>query len=174
MKKMKEEKVLASRMVSNEGEITHEIYQGDKVKIMRKEATDYLNSTVEVGKDKGFVKMFNSAMLPLANEKLTGNQFMLILIINRYIRYDSGIISFDNGVPITKDHLVEISGMSRSSVYDNIDILVTKKILGKTKVGHEIKYFCNPYIFCKGKRVNKTLHEMFKNSKWYQLNEEEQ
>jgi len=146
------------------GEVVNGMFPGDR--ITRGSSVDYLANTIEIGKDRDFVKMFTDSLAPLADEKLTGAQLLLILVISKYIRYGSGLVAFDNGKSISADQLADLSGISRRTVYRAIDDLATKRIIFKGKTGNEVQYYFNPFIFAKGKRVNKTLYAMFKKSKW--------
>lgn len=156
-------------VVSNNGEIIDEICVGDK--IIRKSTSDYLDSTIEIGKDKRFVKLFESTIDALGDEALTGKQWRILMIIIRYFRYDSGLISFENGNPLTVDHISDLTNIPKRTVFDSMEKLVTKKIIAKNKVGYEIKYYINPFIFCKGTRINKTLYSMFEKTKWRKIYE---
>lgn len=167
MKKVKEEKVVVCKMVSNDGEIINEVYEGDR--LVRKSTIDYLHEHVEIGKDKGFTKMFDDILFDLYAENLTGKQLSFALLMCKYIKYDSGLIAYSNGKPIDYEGFMEITKMSQSAIFECLNVLVKKRIFAKTKVGYDIKYFANPYIFCKGTRINKTLEDTFKNSKWCAL-----
>ncbi len=147
------------------GEIIDELHEGDR--IVRGNSTDYLNQTIEMEKDKRFLKIYDTTFSLLADEPLTGNQWRIIATLSTHFQYGSGLVAFSNGVPLTPNHICQLTNVSRSTVFDTLDILVKKRILAKTKVGNDVKYFINPYLFCRGNRINKTLHSMFKDSKWY-------
>lgn len=170
MKKIKEEKVVVSKIVSNDGEITNEIYEGDR--IIRKETIDYFNETIEIGKGEKFYKVWECAKVELDDELLTGSQWRLLNMMGHYIQYQTCLLTFSNGVPLTLEHISQIMNMPERTTFRAIEGLVKKKIIGKFKIGHEIKYYMNPFIYMKGKRVNKTLISMFGKSKWAQLHEE--
>ncbi len=146
------------------GEVTNEIYEGDR--IIRKKTTDFLVETIEIGKNEKFTKIFDNTLLALSDENMTGKQWKILILFINYFKYDSGLIAFDNGNPVGAEDVIELTGMSRKTVFDAINKLCEKKIISKTKVGFDIKYYGNPFIFCKGRRINKTLHTMFSKSKW--------
>ena len=166
----KRQKEIRSYCVNPEtAEIVNEIYTGDK--IVRAETTKYLQQTVEIGKEKSFIKLFENTIVALGNEALTGNQWRVLTTIIKYFRYDSGLVSFRNGKPLTVEDISNISKLPLSSCFMAVDKLVQKKIIGKSKVGHDIKYYMNPFIFCRGTRINRTLFTMFENSRWKNLYE---
>jgi hypothetical protein len=75
--------------------------------------------------------------------------------------------------------LIEITGMSRSTLYHTIDLLHKKDIVYKGKNSRNRQFYINPWLYCKGNRINKVLRDMFKNYKirsrdnvlWKDLNE---
>ena len=44
-----------------------------------------------------------------------------------------------------------------------INGLIEKDILYKGRNSRNVQYFANPWLFCKGNRINKVLKTMFKN-----------
>ena len=58
---------------------------------------------------------------------------------------------------------MEISGISKGKISSVINGLVEKDILYKGKNSRNVQYFVNPWLFCKGNRINKVLKTMFKN-----------
>ena len=93
--------------------------------------------------------------------------------------YDDCCLKFPNGTDITSKHLIEITGLSNGAVHDTINSLVKKDIIYKGKNSKNRQYFINPWLFCKGNRINKVLKTMFKNyniriyggTKWKDLKE---
>ena len=79
-------------------------------------------------------------------------------------------MQYDNGEDIGSEDLVAITGLSRSVVYQTINSLVNKDILYKGRNSVNRQYFANPWLFCKGNRVNKVLKTMFKNYRIRVLN----
>lgn len=80
-----------------------------------------------------------------------------------YIGYEDCCLKYDNGNELKFEVLVDISGISRSKLAEVISSLVEKDIVYKGKNSNTIQYFVNPWLFCKGNRINKVLKTMFKN-----------
>jgi len=53
--------------------------------------------------------------------------------------------------------------MSRGLLYETIKSLAKKDIIYRGKNSKNRQYFVNPWLFCKGNRINKVLKTMFKN-----------
>ena len=90
--------------------------------------------------------------------------------IATYIGYEDCCLKYDNGVELRFDALVEITGISKGKLSSVINGLVEKDILYKGKNSNTIQYFVNPWLFCKGNRINKVLKTMFKNYKVQVMN----
>jgi len=72
-------------------------------------------------------------------------------------------LKHDNGNLLTFDDIVALSCMSRSTVSVTLNTLIEKDILYRGKNSQERQYFMNPWLFCKGNRINKVLQTMFRN-----------
>jgi hypothetical protein len=114
------------------------------------------------GDDRPFVKVFLDYMPQLAL-KLTGGALATALRLAEYINYDSGMLSKRGGNPLSNDDIQEIMGYSKKTTIRVLDELVCRKVLCRTRAGHSYRYFANPYLFTRGKAINKTLDAMFKN-----------
>ena len=55
--------------------------------------------------------------------------------------------------------------MSTGKLSKVIRSLIDKDILYKGKNSKNVQYFVNPWLFCKGNRINKVLKTMFENYK---------
>lgn len=80
-----------------------------------------------------------------------------------YVGYEDCCLKYDNGIELKFDTLVNITGISKGKLSSVINSLVEKDILYKGKNSNSTQYFVNPWLFCKGNRINKVLKTMFKN-----------
>lgn len=140
--------------------------EGDR--ILRKETDDYLRSTQEILPDEPYIKTFNRIMFAVSNG-LTGAELQMAYAIAPFLSYESGMLKHKNGQPLTRHYIAEYTGLSIQTVDRILQGLKEKQVIGRNVVGREVQYFMNPWIFMRGKRVNNTLHDMFKNSRWAKL-----
>lgn len=146
-------------IINNDGVIIGELYEGDT--ILRKQSKDYLNNTQE-WKIEHFFKGHIDEIEKWMND-LTGNEKIFLFSITPYISYDDCHLQYRNNTDIGTEDLVNITGLSRSVVYETIRTLIKKDILYKGRNSKNRQYFMNPWLFCKGQRINKVLRTMFKN-----------
>ena len=118
------------------GEQTNEIYIGDS--ILRAKTTQYLKETVEIGKGEKFIKLFESTISALGDESLTGNEWKVLTTIIKYFRHDSGLVSFNNGKPLSIENICELSNISESTAFRAIDKLVSSSTAERQAAQDEV------------------------------------
>lgn len=150
------------------GERAGEMYEGDR--LVRGKSIDYLKNTVEMP-EYDYVKMY---LIPIAqlSGSLTGPECALTMFLVSFLSYDSGITMHSNGRIVTRQYIAQEMGYSERQVDRLLDGLkekeIVKKVLGARR---EISIIMNPWLFMRGKRINKTLYYMFKNSRWAKVYE---
>lgn len=157
------------------GKEIDKIRPGDRIR--RKEQDDYYKKTlkneadvIELNKDKNFVKMYNDTMAILGQEDMTLSEYKICFTLLKYIGYDNGILRFENnGRFLNLTDIERITRLSKSTTIRGMQGLISKKIYGVHKTGKENCYTVNPFIFMKGKYVNKTLYDFYKKSKWAKI-----
>lgn len=152
------------------GEQLGELRQGDRV--LKKESIDFLKARDETTQEwkiehfyKGNIKEISKWLKELS---ITEKAFLFCIV--PYISYEDCHLCYHNNRDIGTEDLVEITGLSRSVVYETINSLTKKDILYKGKNSKNRQYFMNPWLFCMGNRINKVLRTMFKNYRIRVLN----
>lgn len=87
---------------------------------------------------------------------------MIMFALAPCILPGSSLVVNANGDAMNNDDIQEATGTSKKSVAKYMNELVESKVLFRGTTGNSYKYFANPYIYCKGNRINDTLEEMFK------------
>jgi hypothetical protein len=146
-------------IVSLDGEIVGSLNEGDK--ILRNRSIKHLETTDE-WKMESFYKGHVGEIRRVLSDLDTSERAFLFSIA-AYVGYEDCCIKHDNGNELSFDDLVVISGLSRSKASETINALLDKDIIYKGKNSKARQYFVNPWIFCKGNRINKVLRTMFRN-----------
>lgn len=127
-----------------------------------KESIDYLDNTTQFGKDEPFIKVFSKYIPKIALE-LSGGAAGIMFMIAPHIAFGSGLLCYmGKGHALNNGDIEELTGLSKKTIIKLMTELVDHKILARCISGRSYKYFVNPYIYCRGGRVNKTLEVMFK------------
>lgn len=155
------------------GEILREVERGSKITILTENQQEYIEENIidvvtleDAGISNEFIKLFRGVLDMLLKEKLNSADFSIILVCLMNLEYSSGAVKGNNGKFVNVSEISEITGLSRQTTTQSIDKLVSKKILHKGKTGNTVQLYVNPYIFMRGKVINKTLYAMFRDSKW--------
>lgn len=162
-------KVKKAAIVSIEtGEIIDALYEGDKIK--RKESLDYLEEKKKKEEQTQEWKIENFYMGNIEEirkwmEDLSTIEKAFLFSVVPYISYDDCHLMYANKKDIGTEDLVKISGLSRAKTYEVIKTLNKKDILYRGKNSNSRQFFINPWLFCKGNRINKVLRTMFNNYK---------
>ncbi len=157
------DKTVAYIVDTDTGEIKNEIHAGDKCKITRKESIEYL-SQFRDWKIEHFYKGHIEEIRQLMKELSTVEKAFLFSIAP-YVGYEDCCLKYDNGNELSFDDMVKLTGLSRGTLSNVITGLIKKDIIYRGKNSKSRQYFVNPWIFCKGNRINKVLKTMFRNYK---------
>lgn len=147
------------RIVDDDGVIIGMIGEGDK--IIRKASVEYLQDT-EIWKIEHFYKG-NISEIRKQLEDLSIYEKSFLFCIATYVGYEDCCIKHDNGVCFGFDDLVKLTRMSREKTLNTINSLIRADVIYKGKNSKGLQYFVNPWLFCKGNRINTVLKTMFKN-----------
>lgn len=147
------------------GEQIDTIYENDR--ILRGKSYDKLSQTEPVESDKQFVKLFVSAADSLSRAgDLTLTEMRVCLRLLQYIRYETGLIAFENGIAMG---VTDIKGLFEDVSSRAIDMalsgLVEKNVFAKVTQDRKATFYANPYMFMRGKKLNKELLKLFPNKK---------
>lgn len=158
---------------TDSGAIETEMFEGDR--IVRKKQIEYSSKNREeiekdrvynFGQDKKFSMLSSYSAKQLADEKLTSSEYRVLLLMISNTNYKSGLIAFGNNKAVTGEWITKTLNINKKTTDSCIRTLVNKGIIYQGATNHKIQYFFNPYIQYKGRWINKTLYEMFKNTKW--------
>jgi hypothetical protein len=165
---LSDKRVRAHVVSKSTGEITTDLYEGDR--IVRGSSRKSYKNKVEVSPEydkwnlENFLKT-HIAEVRLWMDELSQAEKAFLFSIVPCISFEDCHLQFDNGADIGTEDLIKVTGLSRGLVYQTIESLVKKDILYKGKNSKNRQYFVNPWLFCKGNRINKVLKTMFKNYK---------
>lgn len=145
------------------GEVITHINENDR--ILRDKSEEYLRRTVEIMNGETYVKAWDKTMFALA-KALSSTELQMVWYLSRYVSYETGLLTHRNGRPLTRKHISDETGLSVKTVDRLMLGLKEKQVIGRHTTGRSTVFTVNPWVFTRGKRINKTLYEFFKNSRW--------
>lgn len=161
------------------GEVKDEMFEGDRIKIIRKKQIEFLEKNRQslekdkiysFGQDTKFSMLSSYSAKQLADEKLTATEYRILLAMISNTNYKSGLIAFGNNKPLTTKWLTEKMIIDKKTTRKSVRTLIDLGIIAESTTNHKTQYFFNPYIQYRGRWINKTLYDMFKNTKWAKRN----
>lgn len=158
---------------------------GDKITHMR----DIVNHKKEnekfdknFNKGVGFVKIYDDMIDALA-DKLTLAEFRFAIRLTHHMSYDDGILrtkGHKQGKVLTIKDMSELLNINYANCCKLINALIDKGVIGKHITGNidnpgtELPCFtCNPYIFMRGKKMDRSIISLFAKSGWDTLKVED-
>jgi hypothetical protein len=153
------------------GEVVDTINPGDRI-VRDKQIKHCKEYDDNFNKGESFVKIFDKTLFLLV-EKLTNGEIAFVIKILPYISYNDGILRDEEKKIININDLAERMEMTYEGVRKVVASLISKGVLGEHRTGSidnpKIINKCltvNPYIFLKGKQMNKTIIGLFENTEW--------
>lgn len=131
-----------------------ELKDGDR--ILRKNAVQYLDNTMEIKYD--FIKLNHYVFAKYCKK------YSILPILICYIGYSDNICEFKNGKKININNLIKLCNVSKSTLLRQIQGLVEDDIIHKIKNGNSYNIMINPYLCIRGKRLDLNTYNEFKSS----------
>ena len=155
------------------GEQIDHLEDGDR--ILRKTSIDKIKELHEDELPEGTatIKQFfkgNGREISLILPELDVYEKAFLFSVAPYVNYMDCCLKYSNGKDVTADGLLCITGIKRSKMFMVVDSLVKKDIIYKGVNSKNKQYYVNPWLFCKGNRLNKVLKNMFRNYRIRSMN----
>lgn len=127
---------------------------------------DTNKSTWKSGSSKPnlFSKIFNNEITYATNKyKLTRTEIGFLYSLSPFLLWEKNLLVDNEGLPINQKRLMELLGLSRSTVSNTIKSLENKKCIIRifTGINKQCYYIVNPYLMCNGKSINKDIPKLF-------------
>lgn len=164
------QKVKIGTVIDEFGEIVTEIYEGDK--IFRKQQDEYKsNHIIGFKKKEAFVKVFTNPIITMFKE-LPTKEFAVTMALMPFISYTDGILRY-NGRFVDGKEIANILGENYDTLKKIISSLNKKDIIKRIErqsdtYANKTKkcLVVNPYIFLRGQDIELDIVDLFKESKW--------
>ena len=172
---MKQREVVESRelMDVETGEI---IYVGDGEKLVKERQV--ASEKPAIMKRMGFMKIFLDAAGKIARE-LSATEIKMIVGLMPYVSYEDCCIRWDGyGEVMDVEDIAEALGEDKKKVYRVIASLEKKGVMGHHVTGSILKgykgklrkvYTVNPFVCCRGTKINRAVYEYYHKSGWRTL-----
>lgn len=151
-----------------EGELTHYINQGDSFKITRKESKESYNEIIQLNKKEDFIKVYLKPMMLLSHE-LSSPECTVLFYALQYLDFTTGMLMESKFQTLRRSTMAKELLQTERNIDRLMNSLVAHEILVRATCGKNTFFFVNPFIFMRGKMVNKTLVGMFSRTKYAKM-----
>lgn len=148
---------------SESGQVLREIDGGYKVVSVKSIETYKSTSPIEIGT---FIKT-NSDVLQYLYTKINTK---LTLFLMSLVNYRDGYIRY-KGKKQSRQQLIKLAKVNPRTFDREMKILLDEDVIHKINIDKKDYYLMNPYVCMRGKRVDNTLLEEFKTTKWQNIKE---
>jgi len=160
------------------GEVTF-VPEGSRIEIVTPNTMEYLKTLSDYQKsgeqkliekgyvpfrpDKNHVKVFTREFNAI-NDELSSGAVALLMLLMPYARMGSNVLfSLNNKIKLNQEYIIDnISPFSRQKT---IEVMQEMKrlvvVVEASDMGRSKQYVMNPYIYFKGKYINKTILDLF-------------
>lgn len=145
------------------GEILNELDIGDR--IVRQKSVDYLKDSIEFNYGS-FTKLYKGFFDALND--INGSECKILFKLLEYTRYETCVISYENGKKIKMVELANEMNISESTLKRGIKKLIELGIIKKGKYDDKSMYFMNPFLCFKGSRAKTAVIKMFEDTRFNQ------
>lgn len=114
-----------------------------------------------------FGMISESAMNNILDLDLTGIDFKILFLMLAETQPITGSVCLSDGKPVTKDWICSKINKSEKTVRYSLKALEEKELIKKMDDNNCVKYYVNPYVFIKNRKINGYLYNMFKDTVWH-------
>lgn len=131
---------------------------------------DGVKVTVQTQREDALVEngVFFKGWIESGVEKLDDGEIGFLVRIMKYLDHRDNTIR-QNGEVMTVKEMSEVTGRGYARLSTMVKELVEKKVMGKHSTSdveyngrRSVVYSVNPYIFCKGKMINKRVRDYYR------------
>jgi hypothetical protein len=151
-------------IVTEDGEVIDTIGNNDK--ILRGTSIDFLKELEGVPKDEHFTKLYHKVTPMLIESDLSAGCLIIFLYLATNLRYKSNVAKYGNGKLITRENIKNDLKLSISTLKRSIYKLIREGLIAEVRTIEGKVFIVNPYVVMVGDKINKTVFDLFRRSKW--------
>lgn len=151
-------------MNTETGEILKELRKGDR--IIRGTSIEAHLEFESAPQGETFTKLYHKVIPFIVDCNLSAAELMVFLYLAANLRYLSNVAKYPNGKLITKGNLQEDLKLSEPTIKRSIYRLIKVGLIVEANTLEGKVFVINPFVVTVGDRVNKTVYDLFRKSRW--------
>lgn len=155
-----------SRLVidTETGQVMTEIYDGDR--IVRATSAEALRELESAPKGETFTKLYHKVIPLIVDCNLSASELIMFMHLAVNLRYISNVAKYPNGKLITRENLQSDLKVSEPTVKRSIYRLIKVGLIVEASTIEGKVFIVNPFVVTVGDKINKTVYDLFRKSKW--------
>lgn len=155
---------MSFKVIDESGVIVDEIKPGDR--LVRGASVESLKQFEVIPENETFTKIYHRILPILAECDLTASSFAVFIHLSCNLRYMSNVSKYSNGKLITRDSLQQDLNLCDKSIKRSIQALIREGLIVEARTIEGKVFIVNPYVMMIGDKVNRTVFDLFRKSKW--------
>ncbi len=149
---------------SETGQVITEMHKGDR--IVRANSLDAVQSLENAPKNETFTKLYHKVIPLIIDCDLSAAELIFFIHLAANLRYLSNVAKYPNGRLITRENLKVDLKMSDITIKRSIYKLIKVGLIVEANTLEGKVFIVNPFVVMVGDKVNKTVFDLFRKSKW--------
>lgn len=146
------------------GQIMNELRDGDR--IVHATSIEAFREFESAPKGETFTKLYHKVIPLIIDCGLSASELILFMHLAVNLRYLSNVAKYPNGRLITRDNLQNDLKISESTVKRSIYRLIKLGLIAEASTVEGKVFIVNPFVVTVGDKINKTVYDLFRKSKW--------
>jgi len=149
---------------SDTGAVMTTLMNGDK--IIRAKSIETMQEFEKIPQGETFTKLYHKVVPLLIECRLSASEFMIFMHLAVNLRYLSNVAKYPNGKLITRQNLQDDLKVCERTLKSSIYKLIKVGLIVEATTIEGKVFIVNPYVVMVGDKVNKTVYDLFRKSKW--------
>lgn len=146
------------------GEIISVMKDGDRV--IRGTSTAALKELESVPKGETFSKLYHKIIPLMVECNLSASELMIFMHLAVNLRYLSNVAKYQNGKLINRASIQLDLQLSERTIKRSVYQLIKVGLIVEASTIEGKVFIVNPYVVMVGDKINKTVYDLFRKSKW--------
>jgi hypothetical protein len=146
------------------GQVLNELRDGDR--IVHETSIEAFHEFESAPKGETFTKLYHKVIPLIVDCELSASELIMFMHLAVNLRYVSNVAKYPNGKLITRDNLQSDLKVSEPTVKRSIYRLIKIGLIVEASTIEGKVFVVNPFVVTVGDKINKTVYDLFRKSKW--------
>ena len=146
------------------GQIMTELKDGDR--IVHAASVEAFHEFESAPQGETFTKLYHKVIPLIVDCELSASELIMFMHLAVNLRYVSNVAKYPNCKLITRENLQSDLKVSEPTVKRSIYRLIKVGLIVEASTIEGKVFVVNPFVVTVGEKINKTVYDLFRKSKW--------